>query len=240
MKKLATAVLAAAMLGSSAIALAPAAQASNDKVTICHATGVDGKYTTNTISKDGTANGHAGLDHQDGRDIIPAYSWVEDQVRHYFEGQNLDKAYLLDQGCKELADSVTASPVGPKYVPATCAAPELPYGRVVVPGDLGVGVAGASEPALNADNTEWSVQYTLAADTEEIDYSWPAGVDGSYKFTVVPLSADANWVVDSKTGVGQCELPDTGAEDWYMAAGVVGGAAILLGAATKIRRRRLA
>lgn len=235
MMKKTVALTAITLLAASPFLVATPAQADSGKVNICHATGKDGKYVPIEISKDGTANGHAGDPHQDGRDIIPAYSWVEDQVRHYFAGQNLDKTGLIATGCKAPADPVTAVPVPPVYVPATCAAPDLPYGRVIVPAALGNGVASASVPGLNPDNTVWSVAYTLKADTEDHDYSWPAGQDGKYNFTVVPITADPFWIVDSKTGVGSCELPDTGAGD-FLLPGLL-GVGVLTAGALMIRRR---
>jgi LPXTG-motif cell wall-anchored protein len=239
MKKLVTALLAGLILTGATLAISTPAQASSDKLTICHATGKDGKYVTETPDKSAVVAGHAGASHQDGQDIIPAFSWVTDGVRHYFDGQNLDKAALLDTDCKAPATYVTASPYPPTYIPASCATPDLPYGRVVVPGALGLGegVADASRAGLNQANTEWTVNYTLKAPTDSTVYQWPAGFDGTYKFTVVPLSADPLYVLDSRTGVGQCEMPDTGAKSWMLPATIVGGAAIL-GGALLLRRRR--
>ncbi len=230
------ALTAIALLAAGTLLTAAPAQADSGKVDICHATSAaNGKYVKIEISKDGTANGHAGDSHQDGRDIIPAYSWVEDQVRHYFPGQNLDQVGLIAKGCKAPADGVIASPVPPTYVPASCAAPELPYGRVIVPAVLGNGVASATVPGLSPDNTAWSVAYSLQADTEDTDYSWPAGLDGKYNFTVVPITADPLWITDSKTGVGSCELPDTGAAD-FLLPGLLGAGALAAGAVMTRRR----
>lgn len=224
MRKFIMAVFSMVLVGLSLAFIAPAANAGTDKIGICHATG-NGKYVYIEISKDGTASGHAGEEHQDGEDIIPAYSWVEDQVRYYFDGQNLDKIDILTNGCKSPVATVTASPVPPTYVPATCARPELPYGEVIVPADKGEGVASATEPTLNAEKTVWSVSYALVSPTEDKTYTWPVGSDGSFTFNVVPISADPFWVVDSKTGTGECTLPETGAADYLVP---IGGAAILL------------
>jgi hypothetical protein len=244
MKKLITALLAGLMLTGATLAISTPAQASSDKLTICHATGADGKYVTETPDKSGVVAGHAGASHQDGQDIIPAFTWVADGVRHYFDGQNLDKAALLDTDCKAPATTVTASPYAPTYIPASCATPDLPYGRVVVPGALGLGegVADASRAGLNPANTEWTVKYTLTQPTDSTVYQWPAGFDGTYKFTVVPLSADPLYVLDSRTGVGACEMPDTGAGGISNAALILGGSAIGAGliftSVAGIRRRR--
>jgi LPXTG-motif cell wall-anchored protein len=235
MKKLSTAALALGILATGTLAGIAPATAGTDKVTLCHATG-NGKYIPITISKDGTANGHAGTQHQDGADIIPAYSWVEGGTRHYFDGQNLEKgADILAAGCQVPAQPVTAAPAPPIYTPATCAVPSLPYGRVTVPADLGDGVASSTAPELNADSTVWSVAYTLKPSTEDVVYSWPAGTTGAYTFDVVPITADPNYVVDSRTGVGACELPETGAQDYLLPAGT--GLAALVAGGLMLRRR---
>lgn len=243
MNKVSTLITAAALVAAP-LAFAAPATAGADKVDICHATG-NGKYVLQSPDKSGVVAGHAGASHQGGADIIPAFSWVDqDRVRQYFPGQNLDKLPLLANGCVTPAEELPAAPVPPVYVPGSCARPELPYGQVVVPADKGAGVAGASDPRLNADNTVWSVSYALAQSTDELVYSWPAGFDGSYTFDIVPLTADPNYVIDSKTGVGACELPETGAEDLLLPAGVAaallaaGGAAMVAGKRRPADRRR--
>lgn len=233
MKKIASTLAAAALLAASTVMVSSPAQASTGKVTICHATG-SGKYVTQTVAKDGAAGGHAG--HQNGADIIPAFSWVEEGVRRYFDGQNLDKVALIENGCKEAPTSTAAQPNPPIYTPASCARPEFPYGQVTLPAELGNGVASATDPALNPDNTQWSTQYTLAADTEDTDWSWPTDQTGLFTFPVVPITADPLWVTDSKTGAGACEMPETGAEMWMIPAGAA-GAALILGGGLMARRR---
>jgi LPXTG-motif cell wall-anchored protein len=229
-----SAVAIAIGIFAAAVSVAAPAQADSGKVDICHATG-NGKYVPQSIAKAGAANGHA--THQDGADIIPAYSWVDGKVRYYFGGLNLDKAALLATGCKAPATPVTAAPVAPVYVPASCSNPELPYGRVVVPANRGEGVGATTEPAVNAGHTDWSVAYTLNADTEDRAYSWPSGTSGTYSFHVVPITEDPMWITDSKTGVGQCEMPETGASlPWALAGGLLLGGVALFGA-SKIRRR---
>lgn len=241
MNKLSASLLTAALAAAPIIGFAAPAVAGSDKVDICHATSAaNGKYTLISVDKDSinNPNGH-GL-HE--RDIIPAFSWVDkDRVRQYFDGLNTDKLDLLATGC---ADPVTpptptdAQINPPVYLPASCARPELPYGQVVVPVADGEGIVGHTPPALNAANTQWSTQYTLATDTAEIDWSWPAGQTGLFTFDVVPLTADPNYVIDSKTGVGQCELPETGAlmDALPWGAGAV-GVGLLAFAASKLRRR---
>lgn len=238
MRKFFSIVIAIAIAALSFVFFAPAANAGTDKIGICHATG-NGKYVSIEISKDGTASGHAGSNHQNGEDIIPAYSWVENKTRYYFEGQNLDKSAYLLNGCASPVETIVASPIPPTYIPATCAKPEFPYGQVVVPADRGIGVTGVSDPRLNADNTVWSVSYALALDTDAVDFEWPADFNGTYNFKVVPITEDEFWVTDSKTGEGSCVLPETGAADYIIPIG--GGLlALALGVVAVIMNRRKA
>lgn len=242
MKKLSSALLAAGIVAGSAVALAAPAHAGSDKVEICHATSAaNGHY--NLIEVDKNAVVKQGHDqHQDGRDIIPAFSYVEDGVRLYFDGKNLDKLDILANGCvvpPAGPEPVTAEINPPTYIPASCARPDYPFGTVVVPEADGEGVVGHIGPTLNPEATEWTVEYILAADTAETDWSWPAMENGKFAFDVVPLTADPNYVIDSKTGVGACELANTGTtvEDLLpYAAGAVGLGALLFGA-MKLRRR---
>lgn len=239
MRKFIMAIFSMVLVALSFAFITPAANAGTDKVTICHATG-SGEYVPLEVAKNGTVSGHARSSHQGGQDIIPAFSWVDDKVRYYYDGMNLDKIALLDNDCKVPSETVNSNPLPPTYIPASCLRKDLPYGEVVIPADKGEGVGGSSVPALNADSTIWSASYTLTPPTEDVVYSWPAGFDGSFTFKVVPITEDPLWVVDSRTGEGSCVLPDTGANDYLLP---LGGAALLLvlgGAAVLANRRKTA
>lgn len=228
-----------ALVGTFTAGAVPA-QASSDKVGICHATG-SGRYIPLDVAKDAAAGGHAGLLHQEGADIIPGFTWIQAGKRYYFDGQNLDKLDLLAAGCI-VSETVTVKANPPVYHPAACTDPSKPFGYVTVPADLGTGVASATEPALNPANTAWSVTYTKAANTREATYVWDKGSTGVYSFEVKPLSADPAYVFDTKTGKGQCEMPDTGASPELVKFAGIGGGIILLGtlalAGSAILRRR--
>ena len=224
MRKFLVAIFAMVLVALSFVVIAPAANAGTDKIGICHATG-NGKYVPIEVAKSAALEGHNAASHQ-MVDIIPAFSFINEKIRYYFEGQNLDKAAYLNNGCVSPVETVTASPIAPVYVPASCARPNLPYGEVVVPADRGTGVSGVSDPRLNTDNTAWSVSYALATNTDTKSHVWPTGFDGSYNFTVVPLTDDPLFITDSKTGKGECTLPETGAGGDYMP--YLGGAAILI------------
>lgn len=58
-----------------------------EKVEICHATGAEGHWVMVPASKTGDVQGHAGASHQDGRDIIPPFSYDGGM----FPGQNWDE-----------------------------------------------------------------------------------------------------------------------------------------------------
>lgn len=226
-------LLAGVAAVAAGLSLAAPAHADTAKVGICHATG-SGKYIPLTVDKSAVAKqGHD--THQEGRDIIPAFTWIEDRTRYRFEGQNLDKQELLATGCKAPAEELPARPVPPVYVPASCARPGLPYGEVIIPADKGEGVAGSSDPRLNDGNTQWSVSYAPVQPTDERVYSWPAGFDGTYTFDVVPITADPWYITDAATGEGRCELPSTGAGDFVL-PGLIGSAALAAGA-LMIRRK---
>lgn len=73
------------------------------KVTLCHwDNGHGGEYQSknvdiNSVAKCEGADGHAGIQHQDGKDIIPSFTFGTCT----FNGQNLDKQSWIANGCKE-------------------------------------------------------------------------------------------------------------------------------------------
>ena len=76
-------------------------------VTLCHATGSSSNpYVQITVSAAGAFNGHLGGDHQDGRDIIPQFTF---QGMTY--SQNFDAAgqAIFNAGCKLAAPTATAT-----------------------------------------------------------------------------------------------------------------------------------
>lgn len=100
-------------------------------ITICHHTG-DKARPFIVISPDasGVYDGHAGLSHQYGDDIIPAFSYVNAHGETVsFPGQNLSTLYggvtgavLLANGCVARAVTTTTVP-GTTTVPATTTVP---------------------------------------------------------------------------------------------------------------------
>lgn len=117
MKKIAT-FLAIVVLAASgiftAIALAdnPGNSNAGNKVTLCHATGSStNPFVEITVNANGAVNGHAGSSHQDGRDIIPPFSYNDHGKTQNFPGQNYDargKA-LLANGCKPVSTTTSTT-----------------------------------------------------------------------------------------------------------------------------------
>ncbi|MGK0742493.1 hypothetical protein ACSHWG_11530 [Leucobacter sp. Z1108] len=61
-----------------------------EDIDICHATGAVNHWVMVPASASGDVNGHAGSDHQDGRDIIPPFEYSHDGTIVEFPGQNWD------------------------------------------------------------------------------------------------------------------------------------------------------
>jgi hypothetical protein len=71
-----------------------------DSVTICHATGsASNPYVVIHPNANGVVSGH--YDHQDGRDIIPSFTYNDHGTTKTFPGQNLGNGgqAILDNGC---------------------------------------------------------------------------------------------------------------------------------------------
>lgn len=71
-----------------------------DPVTICHATGNPGKWVVLSPDRSGIVSGHAGSHHQDGRDIIPPFTYTAGGTEINFPGQNWeDGQAIYDNDC---------------------------------------------------------------------------------------------------------------------------------------------
>lgn len=60
------------------------------KIDVCHATGAEGHWVMVPANANGAVSGHAGWDHQDGRDIIPPFDYTNKGKPAHFAGQNWD------------------------------------------------------------------------------------------------------------------------------------------------------
>ena len=84
-----------------------------EKVTLCHATSsTKNPWVTIRIAPDGSANGHAGAHHQDGRDIIPPFEYTVRGQTLQFPGQNWDAAgqAVYNAGCNTPPPEVDPAP----------------------------------------------------------------------------------------------------------------------------------
>jgi hypothetical protein len=75
-----------------------------NKVTICHATGSQtNPFVVITPNANGVVNGH--ISHQDGRDIIPSFTYNDHGTTKTFPGQNFDAAgqAIFNNGCQPVS-----------------------------------------------------------------------------------------------------------------------------------------
>lgn len=90
--------------------------------TICHATGsATNPYVLISPSIEGVYNGHLGVDHQDGRDIIPPFTY---NGTVYSQNWDAEHQAILNLGC-ELPPATTTPPVT-TTPPATTSPPVTP------------------------------------------------------------------------------------------------------------------
>lgn len=250
MKKLVSGFLTLAItFGLLILSLAGPASANTGNIGYCQATASKtNPYTFITPSIDSLLDNDGNLKQGgiNANDIVPAFSYINKaSVRKYFDGQNTTKETLTAADCPGGPELVTAEPNDPTYVPPTCATPSLPYGKVNVPTDLGVGVASASVPVLNEANKQFSLFYTLAADTKTEYFQWAdvSGETKNYTLNAKHISEvnDPLYIVDEKTGIGQCELSNTGFmgldTKLTIIGGLIGLGILVIIGNTVIRRR---
>lgn len=84
-----------------------------EDVDICHATGAVDHWVMVPASASGDVNGHAGMDHQDGRDIIPPFEYSHDGMIAEFPGQNWDAEgqAIYYNDCEKLPPPPPPNPV---------------------------------------------------------------------------------------------------------------------------------
>lgn len=250
MKKLVAGITAIFMMTVSFFGLmlvvAPAANAGTEKVGICHANEGKKGFVYIEVAKDGSVNGHAGAGHQAGADIIPSFSWIEKvngvNTRMYFAGQNTTKteAEFSAADCGDVEEEfITVEMPAPTYEPGKCGNPAFEDGKLTIP----PAVEGVTVTDVKA-NGIWSVMYAL-----DEGYVWKTPMPGSdefearvWEFEVKHISADDLWVVDSKTGVGGCEMPRTGGgisnTALILGGGAIGAGMLALAGAMMMNRKR--
>jgi hypothetical protein len=108
-------------VGTSLVVAAPNGSPGVGQVGICHHTGKSRAHAFIYITPDasGVFSGHGRLGHQDGDDIIPAFSFVNSKGKTVsFSGQNLSTVYggftgaeLLANGCRPGTHTTTSTTV---------------------------------------------------------------------------------------------------------------------------------
>jgi hypothetical protein len=236
MKKIVSGILSLVLtvmgfVALSMVSVAPAS-ANTGSIGYCQATASDrNPYNFITASIDSLLDNEGNLKQGgiNANDVVPKFSYItKANVRKYFEGQNTTKSTLTAADCPGGPELVIAKPEKPSYVPPTCSTYlTYPYGQVTFPADLGTGVASHSEAVLSDTKKVLSTYYTLKADTMTEFYQWDdvMGETKTYAFNTQTI-ADVNdplYIVDSKTGIGTCELSNTGFMGLDTKVTIVGG-----------------
>jgi hypothetical protein len=227
-------------------AVAAPASANTGSIGYCQATNSDrNPYNFITASIDSLLDNSGNLKQGgiNANDIVPKFSYItKDNVRKYFDGNPVGQDTVTAADCPGGPELVLAAPNDPVYLPPSCVNPNQPYGSVTVPKDLGTGIASASDPVLSVENKHFSLFYTLKPDTKTEYFQWAdvAGDTKNYVLNAKHISEvnDPLYIVDDKTGVGACELSNTGAGQniqWWMIP--AGGAMFLLAALLFIANR---
>ncbi|SDQ13855.1 hypothetical protein [Leucobacter chromiiresistens] len=175
----------------------------HNKVTLCHATGSEkNPYVSITVNANGTANGHIG--HQDGRDIIPPFTYNDHGEEGSFGGQNWDAAgqAIWNNGCAPVDPDPDPDPEAPvlSIAPLAC----VPLGDPL-PESIAVTVSGLTESGA------WTLTATgtggRSASVEVLgNGTYAVPVDGEGSYTVTIGSADG--VADTETVVvARCPDP---------------------------------
>ncbi|UTX52264.1 DUF11 domain-containing protein [Leucobacter aridicollis] len=167
---------------------------------ICHATGADGKWVTNEPAKSGDLNGHVG--HQDGRDIIPPFSYEEDGQMVEFPGQNWDEAgqAVYNNGCKSpgTPDTEFLTPTVELAVEQCVAADgEVP---AVMTANLGALTAGESyRVSVSMDGGVPTLLPLVEATAATAVVEIPLSGEGEYVVTVSRVGAEEDEGVGSES-----------------------------------------
>jgi hypothetical protein len=146
---------------------------STGHVTICHHTG-DPKRPFIVISPDasGVYDGHAGLSHQYGDDIIPAFSYVDAHGETVsFPGQNLGTNYdgtsgatLLAQECNQTGGTTSTNATTSTHATTSTQATTYTTGST----QTVTTVAGTTSTAGSATSTAGVAGSTVAATTTTV------------------------------------------------------------------------
>lgn len=176
----------------------------HNKIKICHATGSENNpFVVNRPNANGTVDGHAGMDHQNGEDIIPPFDYNEDGQNAHFPGQNWDEGgqAIYNNGC----NLPVPEPMDPviSVTPPVCVPVGQPVPTMIAVSleDLMVGSNYSVE--ISRDGWSDSVDFVAEGMTAMVDV--PVNGLGAYTVTVYGPEqlSDSAWF-----SFTQCEGPD--------------------------------
>lgn len=160
------------------------------KITFCHATGsASNPYVRLTTSVRAFSQaGH--LDHQDGRDIYPAFSYVKKGETYAVPAQG-DQALLQFEDCSApTVPTVPGIPAVPAEPPAT---PEVPDAEPSLAGSTVTGVCQADAPWIVFDIVLTDPDGEATGGTASLVFS-----DGEHTETIELGALDENGVLEGK------------------------------------------
>lgn len=191
-----------------------------ESIGICHATGNPNHFVYNEPNKNGVESGHAGMSHQDARDVIPPFTYIEDGVQHSFGGQNWDSSLATElnnwitvlkcAGPKPTPPVVDTTPTITVTSESPCLVDE--YGALIVL-DITAGnlVAGKSYIVQLKRGTNVVKGFTFTATGATHVLSQSVSSAGSYSATITGPGDAGSTVASSTLVVTKCvpEVPET-------------------------------
>ncbi len=212
-----------------------ATESSNGHVTICHATGSSSNpYVRISPSASGVVHGHLG--HQDGRDIVPSFTW---KGKTYSENWDANGMAIYNAGCT--APVTAATPATPAQ-PAASGTPAA--AATATPAASATATPAAAAPATSTAGAVQGAKVTLtpAASSPTAAPAVAGGVKGAVIALKPTKTKPAGGVLGTTTRLGgtiaATRLPFTGLPLWIfalVAAGLIGvGVAMRRASANRI------
>ncbi|WP_022893681.1 DUF11 domain-containing protein [Agromyces subbeticus] len=185
----------------------------NDHVDICHATSsgsnpyvaispsVRSIIDPNGDPDDPTDPSHAHSEHQDGRDIIPAFHYLDSEgVERFFLGLNLDLLPIFENECDLLEPSLSLS-----FVPCVDPGGAVPMLDVVV-GNLFVGAEYELRVVEAGTDTEVGM-HSFTAGSNAFEWSFGVPEPGAYDVTLHRVGTEASEDVSGTIEILPCPPP---------------------------------
>ncbi len=205
-----------------------ATESAHAHVTICHATGSSSNpYVRISPSASGVFHGHLG--HQDGRDIVPPFTW---KGQTYSENWDANGMAIYNAGCTAPATPATATPAASASGTPTASANGTPAASANGTPTASVnGTPTGTAPATAASGAVLGTQATLApaASSPTATPAAAGGVKGAVVALKPTKAKPAGGVLGTTTRLGgtiaATRLPFTGLPLWIfaiVAAGLIG------------------